>query len=132
MSWNVKCHKMSNVIKCQMSWNADARSMTPSRNTRSYTLRSVPRTVIFVINLLLTFVNVSLLILVKFSRLISWLRNLRNSLEYSDLLEEHQSPVKTIQNTKHKYETQNTNTNMSAPNCCICISTSRVILSHGS
>ena len=51
--------------------DADTRSMTPSRNTRSYTLRSVPRTVIFVINLLLTFVNVSLLILVKFSRLIS-------------------------------------------------------------
>ena len=44
MSWNVKCHEMSNVIKCKMSWNAgaDAGYMTPSRNTRSYTLRSVP------------------------------------------------------------------------------------------
>ena len=44
MSWNVKCHEMSNVMKCQMSWNADAGagSMTPSRNTRRYTLRSVP------------------------------------------------------------------------------------------
>ena len=44
MSWNVKCHEMQNVMKCKMSWNADADagSMTPSRNTRRYTLRSVP------------------------------------------------------------------------------------------
>ena len=41
-SWNVKCHQMSMVTKCQMSWNADAGFMTPSRNTRSFTLRSVP------------------------------------------------------------------------------------------
>ena len=44
MSWNLKCHEMSNVMKCQESWNADANagSMTPSRNTRRYTLWSVP------------------------------------------------------------------------------------------
>ena len=41
MSWNVKCHEMSNVMKCQISWKPDAGSMTPSRNTRRYTLRSV-------------------------------------------------------------------------------------------
>ena len=38
MSWTVKCNKMSNVMTCQISWNADAGYMTPSRNT----LRSVP------------------------------------------------------------------------------------------
>ena len=43
-SWNVKCHEMSDVMKFKMSWNAhaDAGSMTPSRNTRRYKLRSVP------------------------------------------------------------------------------------------
>ena len=57
MSWNVKCHEMSNVMKCKMSqhikchekfmmkcqisWNTDARSVTPNRITRRYTLRSV-------------------------------------------------------------------------------------------
>ena len=43
MSWIVNCHKMPNVLKCQMLWNADpdAGSMTPSRNARRYTLRSV-------------------------------------------------------------------------------------------
>ena len=43
-SWNVKCHEMSDVMKCKMSLNADADagSMTPSRNTRRYTLRSIP------------------------------------------------------------------------------------------
>ena len=25
MSWNVKCHEMSNVMKCQMSWNVKRR-----------------------------------------------------------------------------------------------------------
>ena len=59
MAWNVKWHEMSNDMKCQVThdtWHmiyillnisnlyadADARSMTPSKNTRSYTLRSVP------------------------------------------------------------------------------------------
>ena len=32
---------MPNVMKCQISRNADAGSMTPSRNDRRYTLRSV-------------------------------------------------------------------------------------------
>ena len=40
-SWNVKCYEMPNVMKCQISWNDDAWSMTPSRNSRRYTLRSV-------------------------------------------------------------------------------------------
>ena len=59
ITWNVKWHEMLNDMKCQMTsrsnpwpsdtWyisnlyaDTDARSMTPSRNTRSYTLRSVP------------------------------------------------------------------------------------------
>ena len=49
MPRNDKFHEMSIVIKCQMSWNVkyhemlivDAGSMTSSRNTRRYTLRSV-------------------------------------------------------------------------------------------
>ena len=43
MSWNVDCHEMSIVMKCQISWNADADggSLTPSRKIRRYTLRSV-------------------------------------------------------------------------------------------
>ena len=34
MSLNKKCHEMYNVLKCKMLWNADAGSMTPSRDTR--------------------------------------------------------------------------------------------------
>ena len=43
LSWNVNCQQMPNVMKCPISWNADANagSMTPSRNTQRYTLRSV-------------------------------------------------------------------------------------------
>ena len=63
-SWNVKSHEMSNVMKCQMSWNVKCHEMSnitkcwcwcwiydpTSRNTRSYTLWSVPsspQTIIF-------------------------------------------------------------------------------------
>ena len=69
LTWNVYWPEMSIDLKCQLTWNdtwhmthgtwhmshddillnisnlyadADAISMTPSRNTRSYTLRSVP------------------------------------------------------------------------------------------
>ena len=49
MTWNLKWHEISNDLKSQRSWNVkchemsnDVGSMTPSRNTRRYTLRSVP------------------------------------------------------------------------------------------
>ena len=57
MTWKAKLHEKENYMKSKITWNtkwhetpknadadadADARFMTPSRNTRSYTLRSVP------------------------------------------------------------------------------------------
>ena len=62
MLWNSKCYEMANVMKCQMSWNVKCHEMSnvkchemsnitkcwcwiydpTSRNTRSYTLWSVP------------------------------------------------------------------------------------------
>ena len=56
MTWNAKLHEMQNDADidadadagadadddADVDADADARSMTPSRNTRSYTLRSVP------------------------------------------------------------------------------------------
>ena len=54
-SWNVKRHEMSNIMKCQTSWNVKSHEMSkvncdeitkvmkiPIKNTRRYTLRSVP------------------------------------------------------------------------------------------